>query len=62
MTYSPNDPTVNPWISADFDHQFEAFGRGTVPVGNDDVAVLIYWYQVASVPGDCNTPNPTPNP
>jgi len=50
------DPTVDPWIAADFDHADQSFGRtDLVRVGSVDVTVLLASYNdlAATVASDC---------
>jgi hypothetical protein len=54
-----SDPTSDPWIAADFDHDTEFFGRtNEVRVGGQDVAILLSYYNdpCSTVPADCLSP------
>ena len=56
-----NEPDT--WISADFDHAQEQVTRDWVRVGDNDISVLLHFFNDKNVPpGDCQTANPITDP
>jgi subtilisin family serine protease len=48
------EPTVDPWIAADFDHTENTFGRGSgARVSVEDIDILLTYYKMHGVPDDC---------
>ena len=64
---APTDPdTTHPWIAADFNHVEGTVGRNQRRVDNDDVDILVYYYNdgrpvdpIRPPLGDCQTATPT---
>jgi hypothetical protein len=47
------NPTLHPWIAADFSHTQETIGKSNYRVGFNDLNILITYFQKATVPNNC---------